>query len=311
MPFTAYAIGMGTATPAPHHRRDAFREMRDWGFDGVALSFSEGEVLLSRRDFDMQIRDAHAAGLKVHVVPSRLGGRFAGLPVASLWLSENSTSQLPENAAFACVEDPAFREWTADFIRMLFSDHELDGLIWDEPKYSSLVTRHPATLAKLGPSPTPEDMADSFIEFVSGLTAIAREARPQLEVSLFNMPLVKPYFTSRCAFIEGLDYLGFDGACSLQSRYHEPASKMKHYLIERWERTVAECAAGGKKTFALIENFWVPESAISEFYETLEAYLVQAHPDHLSCYYYGFNNDCPEEFQRRVMAIVNAAGYGA
>lgn len=127
MPFTAYAIGMGAATPSPQHRRDAFREMRDSGFDAVALSFSEGDVLLSRRDFDMHINEAHAAVLKVHVVPSRLGGRFAGFPLASLWLAENPASQLPENADLACVEDPKFREWTGDFIRMLFSDHEVNG----------------------------------------------------------------------------------------------------------------------------------------------------------------------------------------
>ena len=305
MLLSAYCLNYGNWTVIPREWRAVFEDLRANGYDAVALSFSEGEMRYGRRMFAMQVEAAHACGLKVFVIPSRLGGRFAGAPLMpSIWLAEHPESQLPENPTLACVEEPAFREWIDGFIGTLCADYPVDGLVWDEPKYTGLVTRHPATLAALGPEPTPQQMRESFARFVEGLTAAARRARPDLEVTLFNMPSVDPGFTARCAHIPGIDYLGFDGAFSRQSYFREEPAKIKHYLAERWARTVSECAAGGKKTFGLVENMLMPRGVLDEFRAALTAFLCQARPDHLCCYYYGMNNEEPEAVQQAVFEIV-------
>ncbi|MFA7158478.1 MAG: hypothetical protein WC299_04175 [Kiritimatiellia bacterium] len=305
MPFTAYCLDHGNFTVIPRQMRDSFRDMRSCGFDGVALSFSESEMRYSRRAFEIQVACAHECGLKVHVIPSRIGGRFAGAPLLYCnWLVEHPSSQTPENPAMACIQDAEFRKWAHEYIHTLFADYELNGLIWDEPKSSMVLTRHPATTAKFGPDPTPENMADDFALFIEEMTATARAARPDIAVTLFNMPSVNAFFTSRCAHIKGLNYLGFDGACCRQSYFREPPRKLKHYFSETWDRTRSECAAGGKKTFALVENFMVPEGLVPELREGLAAFLRQAKPDHLSCYYYGLNNAEPEKVHATVIEII-------
>ena len=305
MPLTAYCLDHGNWTVIPRQMRDSFRDMRKCGFDGVALSFSESEMRYSRRAFEIQVACAHECGLKVHAIPTRIGGRFAGAPVLYCnWLVEHPSSQTPENPAMACIQDAEFRKWAHEFIHTLFADYELDGLVWDEPKSTVLVTRHPAATAKFGPNPTPENMADAFALFIEELTATARAARPDIAVTLFNMPTTKACFTARCAHIKGLDYLGFDGGFCRQSYFREAPDKLKHYLPERWERTRAECAAGGKQTFALVENFMVPEGLVPELREGLTAFLKQAHPDHLSCYYYGLDNAEPEAVHAAVIEVI-------
>ena len=94
--LTAYCLSYGHYTPIPKQWRESFLDMRDLGFDAVALSFSESEMRYSRRAFELQIAAAHEAGLKVFVVPSRLGGRFAGAPLmTSLWLTLHPECQVP------------------------------------------------------------------------------------------------------------------------------------------------------------------------------------------------------------------------
>ena len=76
--LTAYCLSYGNWTVIPRQWRESFTDMKKCGFDAVALSFSESEMRYSRRAFEMQVKMAHDCGLKVHVIPSRLGGRGCG-----------------------------------------------------------------------------------------------------------------------------------------------------------------------------------------------------------------------------------------
>ncbi|MEK6796238.1 MAG: hypothetical protein AABZ39_15770, partial [Spirochaetota bacterium] len=88
MIVTAYCLSHGHWTVIPHHLEENFKDMADCGFTAVALSFSESEMMYSRRAFEIQVDRAHRCGLKVFVIPSRLGGRFAGAPLMpGLWIS--------------------------------------------------------------------------------------------------------------------------------------------------------------------------------------------------------------------------------
>lgn len=305
MKLTAYCLSYGNWTVIPHQWRESFMEMRDSGFDAVALSFSESEMRYARRTIELQVKYAHDCGLEVYLIPSRLGGRMAGAPLMpSSWLSQHPECALPEIPFIACVESAAFREWFRNFVVQLVCDYEIEGIIWDEPKFVDFVTVHPETLARFGANPTPEQMMDSLAGFLGEVSQYLKKIRPELSITMFNMPSSPEYFTRQTAGLNAIDYCGFDGSCGRQSYFHEPPEKLKPSLNETWQRTIRECAMSGAGTFALIENMLIPREVHDEFRENLMAFLNHARPDHLSCYYYGHNNEKPEVVQKITMETI-------
>ena len=128
----------------------------------------------------------------------------------------------------------------------------------------------------------------------------AKKLKPDLSVTLFNMPPTPEEFTRASAKLRGLDYAGFDGPCSAQSFFHEPASHSKRFIRDSWERTKAE-TAGVTGSFALVENILIPDSAFEEFKQEYRRVLDEVRPDHLSIYYYGHNNESAETVQKFCM----------
>ena len=303
MIVTAYCLSYGHWTVIPHQLEESFREMADCGFNAVALSFSESEMAYSRRAFEIQVDLARACGLKVFVIPSRIGGRFAGAPLMpSLWLAEHPEAAVPGEAGFAgtvaCLEHEPFREYVREFMTTLLTDYPLDGIIWDEPKQEQLISRHPDTLAAFGPEPTAEQMEDGFVDFLADLTAHCLSVRSDLTITLFNQLYSSERFTQASCAIEGIEYAGYDGNLTRQSRFHEEPEWTKYRIESAWERTQAECAAAGKKTFALVENMLMPESELAEYERNLDTYLQTHRPDHLSLYFYAHNNEAPAATHR-------------
>lgn len=261
----------------------------------------------SRRSFEIQIRLAKKQGLKCLVVPSRLGGRFAGAPLMpSMWLAMHPHCIVPHNTDWpvACLESQEFLDWTREFMTTLVSDYALDGVIWDEPKLVDFVSTHPDTLARYGAAPTARDMMDSFVSFLTMLTAHCLRLKRDLSFTLFCRKTDPEYFTGNAAGITGIEYFGYDGNLTPQSTFHETPRWTKYRIESVWSRTQKECAAAGKKTFALVENIMMPASAIPEYERNFENYLQTHRPDHLGVYYCSHNNEHPEkvhDITRRLM----------
>ena len=297
--ITAYCLSYGHWTVVPHQLQESFADMAACGFNAVALSFSESEMMYARRAFEIQVDLAHACGLKVLVVPSRLGNRFAGAPLMpSLWLAQHPEAQIPNHVGWtgpmACLESPIFRDWIQGFMTTLLTDYPLDGIIWDEPKAERLISKHPDTLAKFGPEPTPEQMEDGFVDFLADLNERCLSIHPHLSMTLFNQKTSSERFTRASSAVPGIQYAGYDGNLSRQSFFHEEPQWHKYRVESVWQRTVDEGAATGRKTFALIENMLMPKAAIPEYEANLDAYLQRHRPDHLAFYYYAHNNEDPE-----------------
>lgn len=307
--ITAYYLCHGLWTVIPDQLADNFKDMVDCGFTAVAISFSESEMVYGRRAFEIEVDLAHRAGLKVLVIPSRVGGRFAGAPLMpSLWLCQHPEAQVPDYHTFfgpiACLEHPPFREWLKGFMTTLLTDYPLDGIIWDEPKCENIISRHPDTIARFGCNPTEQQMEDGYLDFLADLNAHCLSIKPGLSVTLFNQKASSEYFTRKNTAISGIHYAGFDGNLARQSTFHEEPVWAKYRIESVWERTVSDCAASGKKTFALVENMLMPKVAIPEYEENLEVYLRHYRPDHLAFYYYAHNNEDPHrvhEITRRLM----------
>ena len=290
--ITAYCLSYGHWTVIPHQLKASFEEMRDCGFNAVALSFSESEMRYSRRAFEIQVDLAHRCGLKVFVIPSRIGNRFAGAPLMpSLWLSQHPEAQLPDHHGFAgpiaCTQNPLFRDWSKEFMGTLISDYPLDGIIWDEPK-------QPGINLKISKKHASEQLEDSFVLFLEDITAHCLAMNPRLLITLFNEAFSSERFTRRSTAIPGIHYAGYDGNLARQSFFHEEPQWMKYRIESVWQRTVNECSCANKKTFALIENMLMPKEAMAEYEENFEAYLQNYCPDHLGIYFYALNNEDPE-----------------
>ena len=295
--ITAYFLCHGHWTVIPHQLDENFADMADCGFNAVAISFSESEEQYSRRAFEIQVNLAHKRGLKVFAIPSRIGNRFAGAPwCASYWLAMHPQCALPNRPTWplACIENKEFTDWAARFCGMIVGDYGIDGLIWDEPKCPENISLHPDTLARYGATPTPEQMMGGFLEFMENLNRHCRAIRPGLVISSFACLQQPEFFTSRIPSLPGIDYFGYDGNLARQSRFHEEPRWDKYRIESVWDRTVKECGAHGKGTFALIENMLMPREAIPEYEENLDRYLQTYRPDHLALYYYAHNNEDPE-----------------
>lgn len=299
--LSAYCLSYGNWTVIPSHWDFVFEDMRQCGFDAVALSFSESEKQYSMRTFEQQVAIAHKHGLQVLAIPSRLGGRFAGAPyMSSPWLTANPASQVPGNPALACLHDPNYLNFVEDFIRMLVTSFEIDGLILDEPKGTDVICTHPETLNRYGASPTVENMHTSMLGFLQFIIDLAKKIRPELSITLFNLPISNPVYTAKSAALPGIDFAGFDGPCSPQSFFHEEPNRTKCPILKSWERIQNE-AKGKTGTFALLENILIPDSAIPEFKQEFVKALDTITADHLSVYYYGHNNESAELIQKFCM----------
>jgi len=307
--ITAYCLSRGHFTVIPHQLAENFQDMVDCGFTAVALTFGESEMCYSKRAFEIQVNLAKAAGLKVFVLPSRLGGRFSGAPLTpSIWGVEHPESQVPGFSGFnppvACLENQAFRDWIKGFMTTLLTDYPLDGIIWDEPKHEKLISLHPDTRAWYGDHPTVENMEDGYVDFLRDLTAHCLAIKNDLLITVSNQKTSSERFTQATAAIEGISYAGYDGNLARESFFHEEPRWIKYRLESVWDRTVRECRQAGKKTWALVENFLMPSVAIPEYEENFEAYLQAYRPDNLGIYYYAANNEDPEavhEITRRLM----------
>ncbi len=147
-------------------------------------------------------------------------------------------------------------------------------------------------------------MEDGFADWLGELTAHCLALRPDLRITVFNQLTSSARFTQALCALPEVGYAGYDGNLARQSFFHEPPAWHKYRIESAWERTVAECRAAGKGTFALVENMLMPREAVGEYRENLDAYLQTCRPDHLGLYYYAHNNEDPESVHcitRRLM----------
>lgn len=302
--LSAYTLSYGNWTVIPSHWDSLFGEMRDNGFDAVDLSFSESEAMYSMRAIEQQIAMAHKHGLKVLLIPSRFAGRFAGAPfMTGNFMARHPEWALPGKLGCGCIDVPEVVQASVDFIEMIIKSFDLDGLILDEPKEAETASSHPATIARYGHPGTVEEARLSMLEYLATLIAAAKNIRPDLSITLFNMPPVSPEFTSRAAALKDLDYAGFDGTLSRQSYFHEETFRIKASCLDLWPRICQE-AAGKCGTFILLENMLIPASEHDHYKQELYETLAHITPDHLACYYYGHNNEEAEYIQQVTMEAI-------
>ena len=73
----------------------------------------------------------------------------------------------------------------------------------------------------------------------------------------------------------------------------------RNAIMERMRKEV------NGKSFCLLENILLPNSAIAEFEENLERFLSTESVDQLCLYYYGHNNEDPERVQKITNSLLS------
>ncbi len=305
--ISAYCLDYHMWTCVPHQIEENFRELKEMGVDTVCLSFCESDMTYARRTFEIIIEIAHRIGLRVFVIPSRIAGRFAGAPLmASTWLVKHPQYQIPDKywMPIGCLECREVREFIKEVVGTLISDYDIDGIVWDEPKGTDLISHHPDTVKKFGENPTLENMADSFYDFFADLTEFCHKMKPSLIQTLFCQKTDPEYFTKKMATTPCIDYFGYDGNLCRQRIFKEQIFEGKYRIESVWDRTVEECAQAEKKRFALIESMHMPREEHENFEKAFDNYLSHYHPEHLSIYYYAHNADDPEELNEIIKRVM-------
>ena len=293
---TAYCLSYGNWTVIPHQWDECFGELASLGYDAIALSYSESDEVYCQRTFELQIRTAHKHGLKVFAIPSRLGARFAGAPMMYCrFLAEHPEYTIPGYPHLGCLESEPFVDFVRNFVRKMAGKFELDGVIWDEPGEADVVSTHPDTLKFFNREQTTEEAQDRFLWFLDTLMKDVDEIRPGSIQTIFNQKCNPEYFCYKSARLPLLDYYGYDGTLSDQSFFHEPKFHNKYQIFEIMPRMRRELNG---KSFCLLENILLPNTALPEFEENLERFLSTENIDQLCLYYYGHNNEDPEKAQQ-------------
>lgn len=125
-------------------------------------------------------------------------------------------------------------------MKTLITDYAIDGIIWDEPKASTLISHHPDTIKRFGSSPTAQDMAHGYCEFFSELTEYCHHLRSDLTQTLFCIKHEEAYFTAEIAQTKYLDYFGYDGNLCKQRYFKEEIKDSNRWLHEQQPHRIPE-----------------------------------------------------------------------
>jgi hypothetical protein len=304
MNLTAYYLNGSLFSLVPAHLRADFRWMADHGTTAVAISAYERDLGRSHL-WHLFATEAHAAGLKLYIVPSRWAGLVAGWPGAPSRFCATRPDVVLRNAQgqphiegcwglMASVHHPDTEKFYQECLRTVLQ-FDIDGIVWDEVKSLHLRDHHPLALQALGPNAPQERHIDAVADFFQRVTAYARTLRAGLQTTLFLYGNLQDYAVTRFAQIAALDYFGCDG----RPFNREDAQSViglegsLNLLLPHGQRFLTAARAQGKGGFLLIENMGLPATAIAVVDRRMPEVLAMR-AEHLAYYYYGADCEEPE-----------------
>ena len=299
-----YYMDHGLYVFRPDHIRADYEDMKDMGCDAVTLSVLE-QFHHGHKAIQNHCRLAHAAGLKIHVIPARFGGMFAGAPKTASGFAINNPDLLVEDAngdrhGVCCVENPGVRDFFAERLQSLIGDYEFDGVVLDEPKGTDIVC-HCRHCCEAYGKVSHRTRQQSIVNFLGFLCDQIKSVRDSVEISLFAMPHDSGEFLAQLAALPNLDYIGIDGpVCDQETAPGAPIVKAS--LFESAPAALVTASEHGKKSLLVLESFGVPAWAYDAFAAGLDRALAYS-PDQWIFFYYPHNTEDPD----RLMALTESA----
>lgn len=311
----AYYIHQYQYNQTPAHTQEDMAWIRSNGFDGVAMVVNEVDLVKGDRNIDRVFSAAKAQGLKMHLVPSRWGGLVAGTPGIKSAFSSSHPDDLMRSkdgsvqagalwGALASVHSPATFQFFCDNFSAVLSRWPFDGIIWDEPK--GFRTEDYSTHA-MKTRPEGADVQwdnQQFAHFFDRAGKFLKEKYPGIRLSMFVYATMPQEVLDCCTGIEHLDDFGIDGNPFIQKRETDKQGKT---LLENGKKIMELSHRAGKNGLMLIENFDLTLEETKLMDQSLPEILSYASQpeDVLMAYYYGRNNEDPDEVMQILSKHIN------
>lgn len=311
----AYYIHQYQYNQTPAHTREDMAWIRSNGFDGVAMVVNEVDLVKGDRNIDQVFAAAKAQGLKMHLVPSRWGGLVAGTPGIKSAFSSSHPDDLMRAkdgsiqagalwGALASVHSPATFQFFCENLSAVLARWPFDGIIWDEPK-GFRTEDYSAHAMKTRPGGAGIQWDNQqFAHFFDRLGKFLKEKYPNIRLSMFVYATMPQEVLDCCTAIQYLDDFGIDGNPFIQTRKTDKQGKT---LLENGKRIIELSHQAGKNGLMLIEDFdlTLEETKLMDrFLPEILSYASRPE-DVVMAYYYGRNNEDPDEVMRVISKHLN------
>lgn len=144
--LASYYFLAGMYTLVPRSIRSELDEMADWGTDVVCIGATSLTIDRAFRNVNFIVEECHKRGMKVFVVPSRIAGITAGVPIVpspfaalnpDTWIKNKEGKTPPRKVGAICsFYQPKVVDYFNEIVTKMLDLWDLDGFIWDEPKTS-------------------------------------------------------------------------------------------------------------------------------------------------------------------------------
>lgn len=213
---------------------------------------------------------ARSYGFKVHLVPNRWGGLFAGwldgfdefmLANPDILIQDRNGQPFRSReddscfsgriAAFGCTQHPKLQAYFLErLLPRLCDAMEFDGIVWDEPHSHVCYCPHCRALAPEG-EPTSAWQFAQTAKFINRCSEAIRDGSGRkVTMSLFVQPGQTPLLRELVRQ-PALDYVGSDGFVRSPERHVQGWKKQD--LFTYYDEIDPIMRAAGKKTFYLLE----------------------------------------------------------
>lgn len=300
--LNAYYFRAHMYTMVPRHVREDLKWMADIGTDVVTIAILEQDLFAAIENIEIICNEAAKLGIKVHAVPSRWGGLFAGAPkVPSIfsvqhpdsWVlnKDGSTHHSYVSGVISSVHYPEVYEFVCTSLDKLFKTWEIAGIVWDEPK-NYIEDHSPKATENLGKEAPFVAHIQATVNFHGRLNQYIKENYPTKITSLFNYANIDKEIIDLSAQTAYLDYFGADGRP--WSPEDEMGEKRGKTLLINGERHLVAAKENNKKTLWLVENHNLKSKDIPLMEKRIPEVISQD-IDHLIYYYYPRSLQNPEK----------------
>jgi hypothetical protein len=247
-------------------------KMVELGTDIVSICIQESQISNWHwKRIENFINLAHQAGLKVHAVPNRWAGLFAGwldgfdsftVKNHHLLIEDKYGKPIVENEMACCINKAEVREHIAIQLSLMFETFSFDGVIWDEPHAHWCHCK----FCKDAGIDSPAKAYKSFSSYLEEISLAVKTMGKDVCTSVFVQPQQQDLLEALLN-TKHIDYLGSDG--HLRSDDHD-MHRMKGTIFDVHRKYYPMLKAAGKQAFFLIEGQRHRDEDIQNYLENLE-----------------------------------------
>lgn len=144
--LAAYYFLAGMYTLKPASIRAELDEMAGWETDIVCIGVTALAMNRAPRNVAFIVEECHKRGMELHIVPSRIAGITAGVPITpssfsqlnpECWIKDkNGVTPRRKVGPICSFYHPKVEAYYHSLVTEMMDLWDLDGFIWDEPKTS-------------------------------------------------------------------------------------------------------------------------------------------------------------------------------